>query len=122
MQTHTPRGRIAFPQRKGKEDNQKRLSYPSMVVRLWRCCSRAWLYWRSICSSVWSFFTRSSRRAISVRSLTMSGLAVAARNVGDAGAGGAGAAGVGLGEKASAKARGQTDSAGGIFGGVGGIA
>src|SRR5712691_8729825 len=81
----------------------------SVMVRLWTCSSRAWLYWRSICSSVWSFLMRSSRRAISVRSLTMSGLAVVARKLGDGGAGGAG---LGLGVNASARARGQTDSAG----------
>src|SRR6266851_1341580 len=100
-----------------RKDSQEWLSDYSMVVRLWTCCSRAWLYWRSIWSSVWSFLMRSSRRAISVRSLTMSGLAVVARKLGDGGAGGAG-----LGVNASARARGQTDSAGRISGVLGGMA
>src|SRR5258706_15348169 len=76
------------------------------------CWSRAWLYWRSICSSVWSFFTRSSRRAISVFSLVISELAAGARKpwVGDA------AGTVGFGVKASARARGQTFSGGAFVG------
>lgn len=44
----------------------------SVWVSSWIWVSRAWLYWRSICSSVWSFLTRSSRRATSARSFCAS--------------------------------------------------
>src|ERR1700687_2139687 len=70
---------IAHKPRDGAEGAVPLASRYSVVVRLWTCCSRAWLYWRSICSSVWSFLTRSSRRAISVLSLRMSGFAAGAR-------------------------------------------
>lgn len=111
----SPPGRKTVPLQPGMAGALGEARY-SVAVRLWTCCSRAWLYWRSIWSSVWSFLIRSSRRAISVRSLTTSGPAAVARNAEDGGAGGAG-----LGVKASARARGQTESAGFISGALGGM-
>src|ERR1700730_17630183 len=97
-----------------------RLGNYSVWVRSWIWVSRAWLYWRSIWSSVWSFLTRSSRRAISPRSFC--GSVLGTERVGACEGGWAGATGVeagppvlrpaptGRGLKASARARGQTGS------------
>jgi len=84
----------------------------STWVRARTWSSRAWLYWRSIWSSVCSFLTRSSRQEISARSLWMSE-ALAGRVAGGTGEGGAWLAGAPFCcRKASATARGQTDSVG----------
>jgi len=89
------------------------LGYSEVRARIW--VSRDWLYWRSFCSSVWSFFTSVSRKVISARSFWISAEVAAGRTWGSWGAGacvdcgGAPLAAV-RGLKASARARGQADS------------
>src|SRR6266704_4821072 len=73
----SPTSTLAWPQSKEGTIYRAAANAPEVIgqsreVRDFTWSSRAWLYWRSIWSSVWSFLMRSSRREISVLSFWMS--------------------------------------------------
>src|SRR5437660_3159365 len=103
----------------------KRTAY-SDSCSVFTCSSRAREYWRSDSRSVWSFFTRVSRRMISNLSFCTSmlaGEAAAGRDGGTgAGAGGAAAtAGAAAAGRVNAATSGDGTTAAGIAGGGGGM-
>src|SRR5207253_551986 len=90
----------------------------SICVRVWICVSSAWLYWRSIWSSVCSFLTSISNLAISTRSFCRSGAGRKGAAAGGCASACAGAGGRGVNASASARGQAGSSAAGGRGGGV----